>query len=109
MTNQKAKTAFLAAAREWVCDSYAVVGTVHIYGQVYNLPAGATDFYSEMSNHDRWFSDLHLQVTGPRPDLSTAVDFTSVRNAERPTCNLPWSAGTAPNYLGHQREPTFCI
>jgi hypothetical protein len=146
MTPQNAKMDFLAAAREWICDSYsvdckfivvnqgdcpylseavisinplpspedlnflvdvpgllagqfrsnnqtylqiiellkrAILGSICIFERSYSLPSGPVDFSSEMTGGERWFADLHLQVSGPPAVIGPNLNFYAVESALR--------------------------
>lgn len=38
------------------------------------------DYYSEMSHRERWFSELHLQISGGRSPISSAESFSKIGN-----------------------------
>lgn len=62
-----------------VCD-----GTVTVEGE--RLSLGGIDdlgFHSDMIQENRWFSDLHLDVIGPRPASHPDVDFQAIDNQLR--------------------------
>lgn len=62
----------------------AVGGTVALSNVVLGLAAEQPlNFYSEMSLRDRWFLDLHLQISGPARPNPTAAELGQVDSALR--------------------------
>ena len=62
----------------------ATRGQVDVRGHTFKLSSEQPyDFYSEMSQRDRWFSDLHLQVIGSRALAPAPIDFASIDSALR--------------------------
>ena len=51
---------------------------IEVYAQKFELDNERPhDFYSEMSDRDRWFADLHLQVTGGPALVLAAIDVAA--------------------------------
>jgi hypothetical protein len=59
-------------------------GILEIPGKNYLLSNGQScDFYSEMTIRDRWYSDLHLQVSGTQSAVLLTTNFTDIDNQLR--------------------------
>jgi hypothetical protein len=59
-------------------------GTIEIRGTDYCLEISSRpDFHTEMTQHERWFSELHLQVLGIRPTTTIDIDFMEIDNQLR--------------------------
>ncbi|WP_382323876.1 hypothetical protein ACFJGX_21640 [Hydrogenophaga sp. UC242_50] len=64
--------------------SDAVRGRVSLSGRSMQLAVDRSlDYYSEMMNRDRWFSDLHLQVSGTGLSSPSSIDMVEVDNKLR--------------------------
>jgi hypothetical protein len=62
----------------------AVQGIIEVNGKRYVLsPEQKVDFYSDMSVRDRWFYDLHLQVSGERSLVLFNVNLIDIDNQLR--------------------------
>lgn len=62
----------------------ATQGQIDVSGYSFHLNKEQPyDYYSEMIHHDRWYSDLHLQVIGGRSPLPAPIDIASIDNALR--------------------------
>lgn len=62
----------------------AAEGQINVYGHSFNLSNEQPyNYYSEMANSGRWFSDLHLKVASNQPPFLTAIDISSIENALR--------------------------
>ncbi len=78
-----------------------VSGEIQVDGKTVRLLAEpAHDFYSDMVFRDRWFSELHLQVLGPRFSLPSSFELAAVDNELR-LASPPFDGVTdACNWLG---------
>jgi len=62
----------------------AAQGKIEAYGSSFHLKHDQLyDYNSEMTHHDRWFSDLHLQVIGSLSPLPGPLDLAVMNNALR--------------------------
>jgi hypothetical protein len=62
----------------------ATSGEVKILGRRLTLGADQPlDYFSEMAYRDRWFSDLHLQVSGDRRPQPTSIALAAIDTALR--------------------------
>jgi hypothetical protein len=59
-------------------------GQIDVNGHTFKLDNEQDhDYYSVMSHPARWFSDLHIQVSGDRAPLPSALNVESIDNALR--------------------------
>lgn len=62
----------------------ATEGIIDVYGHSFELGKEQNhDFYSQMTEPDRWYSNLHLQVIGRREPGPSAIDAARIDNALR--------------------------
>jgi hypothetical protein len=62
----------------------ATEGVIEVHGQTFTLPLErALDFASDITQRDRWFSVLHLQVRGARRPIVSALALEAIDTALR--------------------------
>lgn len=66
----------------------AASGSIKAGRHVLKLPGDRLSFYSEISSRERWFAELHLQVSGqsepPQPVTQLVLEDAALRRAARP-------------------------
>lgn len=91
----------------------AAEGRLPLRGKALVLPGSpAVELYSEMVHRDRWFSPLHIRVSGDRTSVLPHIQFAILDNALR-TAEIPFdgladvSAWLGLNSPGATSNPAF--